>query len=244
MNPSQFGKYIQLEQLGAGTFGKVMLAYDTSTDRKVALKIPYDQTHAGHRLMQEEARTLGKHVHSNIVRVLGTDTVSEQSFIVMEFINGLSLHDWIKAKSQLPLDMALNVTVQILKALEYLHSNKVIHLDLKPANVLISSDMAVKLVDFGLARTLNTHSQTHGKGTWGYMAPEDFADKPNSDHRKDLWAVGVMLYEMLTGRSPFLGDEPHSPGGWQTAICSKQIERLSASLSDVSDGLQGVIDKG
>ena len=147
------------------------------------------------------------------------------------------------AGTPLPLSEAVRITLAVLDALGYAHEQRIVHRDVKPANILIGDDGTVKLTDFGLAEALGTGSVAGGGGTYPYMAPEDFAEDADSDYRSDLWAVGVVLYEMLAGRRPFNATRVKDPFAWKRAIEQEDPPRLSSLRPDLPSGLSEVVSR-
>ena len=151
----------------------------------------------------EEARVLDRLRHPNIVQVNSVDEIGGRVVIDMEYVRGRNLQEVLRETPQLPLAEAVSIAAQVCDGLAYAHSRRTVHRDIKPANILLTAGGMVKLVDFGLAEVLGTHSFAGGAGTYAYMAPEDFHPEEQSDRQSDIWAVGVILYEMLAGRRPF-----------------------------------------
>jgi hypothetical protein len=143
----------------------------------------------------------------------------------------------------MPLSEASRITLAVLAALGYAHEQRIVHRDIKPANILIGDDGAVKLTDFGLAEALGTGSVAGGGGTYPYMAPEDFAEDADSDYRSDLWAVGVVLYEMLAGRRPFNAARLKDPFSWKRAIEQSDPPRLSSLRPDLPAAVSEVVTR-
>jgi serine/threonine protein kinase len=203
--------YKILERLGAGGMGVVYKAEDTKLGRTVALKfLPSDLTRdseAKKRFIQE-ARAASALDHPNICTVHEIDETAEgQLFIAMTCYEGESLKAKIE-RGPLKLDEALDIAVQIAQGLAKAHEQKIIHRDIKPANILITKDGLVKIVDFGLAKLAGRTKLTRTgatPGTASYMSPEQLRGG-EADHRSDIWALGVVLYEMTTGETPFKGD--------------------------------------
>jgi serine/threonine protein kinase len=199
----------QVEALiGRGGMGAVYRGVQASLNRPVAIKILPAELSSNPDFMarfQREAQTLAKLNHNGIVTVFDFGTTAEgHLYFVMECIDGTDLAHLLRAQRLEP-DQALELTVQLCEALHYAHSQGVVHRDIKPANVLITRDGRAKLADFGLARPMSsartqlTASQMI-MGTPDYMAPEQWQGQ--ADHRADIYALGVMLYEMLTGTRP------------------------------------------
>ncbi|MDP1586794.1 MAG: serine/threonine-protein kinase, partial [Prosthecobacter sp.] len=197
--------------LGRGGMGAVYRGKQAALDRAVAIKLLPAELAADAEFMsrfQREARTLARLQHPGIVAVHDFGQTSQgHLYFVMEFVNGTDLARLIHGPGINPVQ-ALEVITQICDALQYAHSQGVIHRDIKPANVLINTEGRAKLADFGLARPTSeeTASLTRSNvvmGTPDYMAPEQMAGNAgHADHRADLYALGVMLYEMLTGQTP------------------------------------------
>ncbi len=201
-----------LSLLGAGGMGAVYQARQKGLDRVVALKIlpeEFGQDVKFALRFTREARTLAKLNHANIVSVYEFGNVDEVYYFLMEFIDGSTLRDVVHA-GRLDPKSALAIVPHLCDALQYAHDNGVVHRDIKPENILISKDGLVKIADFGLSRiignegpALPTLTQTHQVlGTPRYMAPEQFEGSHSVDHRADIYSLGVVFYEMLTGELP------------------------------------------
>jgi serine/threonine protein kinase/tetratricopeptide (TPR) repeat protein len=204
------GNYEIVALAGAGGMGVVYKARDLKLERTVALKflpLQVDSSSKEKEQFLKEARTASSLDHPNIGVIHGVEeTADGRSFIVMTFYEGESLAQ--KIRKGLSLHEAVDIAIQMTRGLEAAHARNVVHRDVKPGNVLITPDGLVKIVDFGLARVLTAVSitQTGGaSGTVGYMSPEQSLGKSN-DLRSDIWAVGVVLAEMLTGVNPFWRD--------------------------------------
>jgi len=203
--------YKILEKLGEGGMGVVYKAEDTKLDRFVALKFlpPHlSQAEEEKKRFIHEAKAASGLQHNNICTIHEiNETEDNQMYIVMECYEGESLKEKIE-RGPLPVDEALDIVIQIARGLEKAHAKEIVHRDIKPANILITEDGVVKIVDFGLAklagRTVLTKEGTT-LGTVNYMSPEQ-TEGADVDHRADIWALGVMFYEMLTGEKPFKGD--------------------------------------
>ncbi|WP_235952293.1 serine/threonine-protein kinase [Crateriforma spongiae] len=200
-----------IELLGAGGMGAVYKAKQEGLDRVVALKIlPAEFAHDAKFSLRftREARTLAKLNHPNIVSVFEFGNVQDTFFFLMEFVDGPTLRDVVRAGGLSPKH-ALEIIPHLCDALQYAHDNGVIHRDIKPENILLTHQGTVKIVDFGLSRLLDSPSQatdltgTHQvMGTPRYMAPEQFEGTHQVDHRADIYSLGVVFYEMLTGELP------------------------------------------
>lgn len=236
------GKYERLDVLGRGVSGIVYLAKDTLLNKQVALK-EVDVQAGDLRRFLEEARVMDRLRHPNIVRVNGVDRIEDKVVIDMEYVRGQNLQEVLRTEGAFTLDRALDITAQILDALQYAHTMQTVHRDIKPANILLTRDGTAKLADFGLAEILTTNAYAGGAGTYAYMAPEDFAEENHSDSQSDIWAVGITLFEMLTGERPFCVANPKSPFAWKRTLENDAPRPLSDFLPEVSPLLQAVLDR-
>lgn len=220
MAAGTIGKYERLDVLGHGTSGVVYLAWDTLLRRQVALKEIRADGPETERLL-DEARVLDRLRHPHIVRIHSVDVAPGNVILLdMELVRGRNLASFLKERAGEPIAEAeaARIVVSVLDALGYAHERRIIHRDVKPANILIGDDGVIKLTDFGLAEALGTGSVAGGGGTYPYMAPEDFSEDASSDRRSDLWAVGVLLYELLTGQRPFRVQRIKDPFAWKRAV--------------------------
>ena len=234
------GKYERLDVLGHGATGIVYLAKDTLLGKQVALKEIAAQGDEKHRFL-EEARVLDRLRHPNIVRVNSVDEIGGKVVIDMEYVRGRTLQDILRDTPTLPIAEAVGIAAQVCDGLAYAHSQRTVHRDIKPANILVTREGAVKLVDFGLAEVLGTHSFAGGAGTYAYMAPEDFHPEEQSDRQSDIWAVGVILYEMLAGRRPFVVPKSKDPFAWKQAVENDPIPLLTSVRPDAPPALDAIL---
>lgn len=234
------GKYERLDVLGHGASGIVYLAKDTLLGRQVALKEVAAQGEDKERMLGE-ARVLDRLRHPNIVQVVGVDEIGGKVVIAMEYVRGESLQEVLRQTPQLPLADAVSIAAQICDGLAFAHANRTVHRDVKPANILVGRDSVVKLVDFGLAEVLGTHSLAGGAGTYAYMAPEDFHEEENSDRQSDIWAAGVILYEMLAGRRPFQVGKAKDPFAWRRAIEQDPLTPVRSLRPDVPAEVDAIL---
>jgi serine/threonine protein kinase/tetratricopeptide (TPR) repeat protein len=216
LTPTKLGRYEIVDEIGKGAMGVVYLARDPLIGRLVALKtfrIGYsvkDQEMEQFRVrFMREAQSAGILTHPNIVTIHDVVEGSEDglAFIAMEYVRGTNLKLLLQDDKPLSLGFVADTIAQIGDALDYAHSNRVVHRDVKPANILITSDNKVKITDFGIARLDSSNLTQEGQllGTPNYMAPEQIQGK-EVDHRADLFSLGVVLYEMLTRHKPFQGE--------------------------------------
>jgi serine/threonine protein kinase len=221
---TQLGPYEVIAPLGAGGMGEVYRARDTKLGRNVALKVlPAAFASDADRMarFQREAQVLASLNHPSIATIHGLEETGSTRALVMELVEGPTLAERI-AQGPITINEALPIAKQIAEALEYAHERSVIHRDLKPANVKVTSDGAVKVLDFGLAKALATEASGANLansptisiaatqagvilGTAAYMSPEQAKGK-SVDRRTDIWAFGCVFYEMLTGKQAFEGE--------------------------------------
>lgn len=195
-------KYKLIETKGSGTFGTVWLAEDTWMGKQVALKIPHNQKEDFSRLIAEP-KLLASLTHPNIVQILTVDKAENIFFMVMEYVDGQSLAQLMQ-ESSLTLREVVDIVSQILSAVQYAHEKNVIHRDLKPGNILLTSDRKVKISDFGTATMTQAGKGPGIGGTLYYMAKEQVLGHPVP--ASDIYSVGVVLYEMVTGQLPFVDE--------------------------------------
>lgn len=207
---SSIGGYSVLDCIGSGGMGTVYRAVHTRLNRTVAIKVLHNAAPDGKKVDRflAEARLQAGLRHPGIATLYDFLEHNGQSCIIMEFVEGPTLAEYLQSYGSLSTLKALKVLRQVSEAVRYLHGQGIIHRDIKPANIKISPDGVVKLLDFGIARSLrsNAASTVPGLlvGTFEYTAPECFEGK-EADERSDIWSLGVLLYEMLTGRLPFEG---------------------------------------
>ena len=216
-----FGHYEIVKQIGAGGMGEVYLAEDTKLDRKVAVKILNEKFAAHESNLQrfiQEAKAASALNHPNILVIHEIGASENSNYIVSEFIEGETLRDSFK-DSPLKLSEVLDISIQIANALTAAHTAKIVHRDIKPENIMLRPDGYVKILDFGLAKlvepknigfeasTVKQNQTAKGviMGTVNYMSPEQ-AKGEKIDERTDIFSFGIVLYEMLAGRTPFAGD--------------------------------------
>ncbi|MDO9400421.1 MAG: serine/threonine-protein kinase [Polaromonas sp.] len=215
MSLNKLGRYDLIRVLGKGAMGLVYEARDPNLDRRVAIKtikvenLSEEAAAEYEARFRTEARSAARLQHPNIVSVYDSDRHGDVAFLVMEFIEGEDLKHHLDSGKRYSLEQSLRMVGDLLSALEYAHRQSVVHRDVKPANLLIENDGRVKLTDFGVARIQDSSEATRTQGsmvgTLKYMSPEQVQGQP-IDARADLFAVGIVLYQLLTGRRPFDGD--------------------------------------
>jgi tetratricopeptide (TPR) repeat protein/tRNA A-37 threonylcarbamoyl transferase component Bud32 len=231
--------YRIIEKIGRGGMGEVYLAVDTRLERRVALKfLPQELTSDAdaRQRFEREAKAVAALSHPNIVTIHEIGEHEGQVFMAMEYAAGRTLRELIQVAHQrgepLPLAMVMRIAAQIAAGLSAAHARGIVHRDIKPQNIIVGDDQAVKILDFGLAKLAGISTLTKGSmvlGTMHYISPEQARGK-EADRRSDLWALGVVLYEMLSGRLPFAGESPQ-------AILYSVIKAAPQSLADVRPGL-------
>ena len=214
MKPKKLGRYNVVAELGSGAMGTVYKAIDPKIGRTVALKVLHfknikegsDSLQARERFMVE-ARATGQLSHPNILTIFDVGEEDDHAYIAMEYLEGGTLEDIIQEGRFKDYDEIFDITGQIAKGLTHAHSRNIIHRDVKPANIMMAEGNVPKIADFGLARFTDSNLTTTGTvlGTPNYMSPEQIRGR-KIDGRSDLFALGIILYEMLTGEKPFSGD--------------------------------------
>ena len=253
---TKLGRYEIRSKIGEGGMGEVYLALDTQLDRQIAVKllpaeIARDQQRL-HRFLQE-ARAAAALSHPNIAHIYEIGEADGGYFIAMEFVEGLALDKKIGGRA-LPIAESLDIAIQITDALDEAHSKGITHRDIKSSNIMITPRGRVKVLDFGLAKVSQTTSTSEQisdsqlatrvktspgvvMGTVNYMSPEQAGGK-EVDARTDIWSVGVVLYEMVTGRLPFEGG---TPSHIIVAILEKEPLPLSVSVPNVPEALEWIV---
>ncbi len=264
--PKSLGKYIIVGPIGKGGMGEVFKAFQPDLNRHVAIKTLLSGEQASEDFLQRfqrEARFAAKLVHPNIVQIHDFGTEGKLHYIVMEYVEGRSLKD-LMSEQRLEPESALKIAHSVARALKFAHDQKVMHRDIKPANILIDRQGRVRILDFGLAKSLaDGKSLTLSSvmiGTPFYMSPEQaFAAPEEVDARTDLYSLGAVLYEMLTGRPPFQGatvlailrkieEEDPPPPGVSPSIdalvekaMAKDPERRFQTAGDLGDAIKGCL---
>ncbi|MFE3448005.1 Stk1 family PASTA domain-containing Ser/Thr kinase [Nonomuraea sp. NPDC059194] len=209
------GRYRIESRIARGGMATVYLALDIRLDRTVALKVMHRslaEDPAFVRRFIGEAKSVASLSHPNVVHVFDQGTDGDVVYLSMEYVPGKTLRDVLRARGRLPAREALEIMIPVLAALGAAHQQGMVHRDVKPENVLLTDDGRVKVVDFGLARAIEATNQTRTGvmiGTIGYMSPEQVTTG-GADVRSDVYAAGIMLFELVTGRQPYDGETPMS----------------------------------
>jgi serine/threonine-protein kinase len=244
----QVGSFVLADQIGRTNMGEVWRAWD-SANQQVALKTIAMDIRTDEMFLarfRQEAYEHRKLRHKSIVPIYDFFAEDDCLFLVMPFIEGGSLEDLLAREGQLPVQQALDISVQILEALDFAHQNMLIHRDVKPSNILMDNDRAY-LTDFGIALPIGKTRLTTGAGllgTPGYMSPEQITTPLDVDHLTDVYSFGCVLYEMLAGRPPFVAEGMDAGDvryRLQRQIVDDQPIRLREFNPDVSPRLEHII---
>lgn len=237
------GRYEIKELIGIGGMADVYKAYDITDEKDVAVKILKDEYLANEdfkRRFRNESKAIAMLSHPNIVKIFDVSFGDRIQFIVMEHINGITLKEYIEQQNIVQWKEAVHFTVQILRALQHAHDNGIVHRDIKPQNVMLLQDGTVKVMDFGIARFARDNGRTISEkaiGSVHYISPEQ-AKGDVTDEKTDIYSVGVLMFEMLTGKLPFDGDSPVS-----VAIKQMQTEpeKPREVNPEIPEGLEEII---
>ena len=236
------GRYEIQEIIGVGGMAIVYKAYDSIDDRVVAVKVLKDEFLANEdfkRRFKNESKAISVLSHPNIVKVYDVSFGEKMQYIVMEYIDGITLKEYIDQQKVLTWKETVHFTVQILRALEHAHARGIVHRDIKPQNIMMLEDGTIKVADFGIARIVNSETRTitdKAIGSVHYISPEQ-ARGDKTDEKSDIYSVGVMMYEMLTGSLPFESDNAVSVAIMQM----QQSPRRPRELNDkIPEGLEDI----
>lgn len=237
------GRYEIIELIGFGGMAIVFKAYDLQNQKYVAVKILKDEFLENEdfkRRFRNESKAIAVLAHPNVVKVFDVNFELSIQYIVMEYIDGITLKEYIEQQSSIKWKEAVHFSSQILRALQHAHDNGIVHRDVKPQNIMLLQDGTIKVMDFGIARFARENGKTISDkaiGSVHYISPEQ-ARGDATDEKTDIYAVGVILYEMLTGKVPFDGETPVS-------IAIKQMqnepERPTTINKTIPTGLEEII---
>ncbi len=210
--PDKIGKYRVLSELGRGATSRVFLCEDPFLERKVAIKVIKDDAPTDtymrrrfQRVFMNEAALTGKLAHPHIIAIYDAVTDDEDSYLVMEYVEGQTLETFCNPEALLPLERVVEIMFKASLALDYAYRHGVIHCDIKPANIMITGETDIKVTDFGAAfYDAADHTYLTGVGSPAYMSPEQVLEK-QLNHQTDIYSLGVVLYQLLTGKLPFQG---------------------------------------
>lgn len=237
------GRYEITDLIGVGGMANVYRGRDIMENRLVAVKIlknEYSENEEFVRRFRNESKAIAVLSHPNIVKIYDVGYENNMQYIVMEYIDGITLKEYIEQQGMLKWRDCVHFTIQILRALQLAHDRGIVHRDIKPQNVMLLSDGSIKVMDFGIARFSREVEASSSEKTMGsvhYVSPEQAAGA-RTDERGDIYSVGVMMYEMLTGRKPFNGDTP-------AAVALKHMNEApvppSQIVSSIYPGLEDII---
>jgi serine/threonine-protein kinase len=213
---NSLGRYEILSELGQGAMGVVYKARDPMLDRIVAIKtinltLPKEELAEYEARFYQEAKAAGGLSHRNIVTIHDIGRSDRVAYMAMEFLEGQELRRLMQARAPIPIARALDIGAQVAEGLQFAHDRQIIHRDIKPANIMVLNEGLVKITDFGIARMRTNEVKTMTGmilGSPKYMSPEQVSGK-RADTRSDIFSLGVVIYEMLTGTSPFVADNIH-----------------------------------
>ncbi len=243
------GRYQIIEELGKGGMGKVYKANDTDIKEKVAIKLIKPEISTNKKTIerfQNELKFARKIRHKNVCQMYDLNREEGTYYITMEYVEGENLKNMIRMSRQLGIGTAISVAKQVCEGLAEAHKLGVVHRDLKPSNIMIDREGSVRILDFGIARSLKEKGITGAGvmiGTPEYMSPEQVEAK-ETDQRSDIYSLGVILYEMVTGRVPFEGDTPFTIGVKHKSETPKNPKELNAQIpEDLSNVILRCLEK-
>lgn len=237
-------RYEIIRPVGSGGMAEVFLAHDNLLDRNVAIKMLRDQFLADKDLLEQfkrEAKSAARLIHPYIINIYDVVSEGDIQYIVMEYVEGVTLKEYLK-EHKLPLNAVLEIAVRLADALQHAHSRNIIHCDIKPQNILIDKNLNPKITDFGIAKMISSQTTVYTSAVMGsvhYISPEQ-AIGGKITASSDVYSLGVVLFEMLTGHVPFTGNTAVSVAMMHA---EKPVPLLSDFMEEVPDGLQQIIDK-
>ena len=231
------GRYQIIEELGKGGMGKVYKANDTDIKEKVAIKLIKPEISTNKKTIerfQNELKFARKIRHKNVCQMYDLNREEGTYYITMEYVEGENLKNMIRMSRQLGIGTAISVAKQVCEGLAEAHKLGVVHRDLKPSNIMIDREGSVRILDFGIARSLKEKGITGAGvmiGTPEYMSPEQVEAK-ETDQRSDIYSLGVILYEMVTGKVPFEGDTPFTIGMKHKGEIPKDPKEVNSQIPE------------
>ncbi len=239
------GRYVVQAVVGTGGMAVVYRAFDKKKNRIVAIKVlrpEYESDEEFVRRFSREAEAASKVSHENIVNMLDVGIDGDMRYIVMEYVDGQTLKEMIRQRGTIHPDTAIRMAIRILAAVDHAHRNGIVHRDIKPQNIMVDNQGRVKVADFGIARLKASQATTTEEGSNGsvlgsvhYFSPEQ-ARGEVADEKSDLYSVGVVMYEMLTGRVPFDGET-------SVSVALKHVSEEPKSMRDHQEGISKALDE-
>lgn len=245
---SNLGRYEIIKELGRGAMAVVYEAKDPLIDRIVAIKtinlrdLKPDEKQEYEARFYQEARAAGRLNHPNIVTIHDLGESGGMAYIAMELLKGCELQNLLKNEQPLPVEESLNIVIQVATGLAYAHEHGIVHRDIKPSNIMVLKGRQIKIADFGIARmTTSLLSTETGKvmGSPLYMSPEQVLNH-SFDSRSDIFSVGTLLFQMLTGQMPFMADTANSV---MYQIVHEEPQKPSLINSEVPETLDAIVSK-
>lgn len=247
-SPAILGRYKVLKELGRGAMGVVYLGKDPTIQRFVAIKtMRLDENDDSDKLQEmkarffREAESTGRLSHPNIVTIFDAGEEGPLGYIAMELLEGTTLKDWSRKPKLLSFEQVISIVATVAEAMDYAHQQGVVHRDIKPANIMLTKEQVIKIMDFGIAKiAMSAKTQTNiVMGTPTYMSPEQIAGK-KVDGRSDMFSLAVVMFELLTGRPPFLAD---NVSALLFAIAQTPHPSLKALRPDLPPTVKNVMDR-
>lgn len=238
------GRYKIIRPVGYGGMAEVFLAHDELLDRNVAVKMLRDQFLSDKELLeqfQREAKSAARLVHPYIINIYDVVSEGNNQYIVMEYVDGVTLKEYMQ-EHKLSLNAVLEIGVRLADALQHAHSHKIIHCDIKPQNILLDKNMNPKIADFGIAKMVTNQTMVYSKAVMGsvhYISPEQ-ASGGKITACSDVYSLGIVLFEMLTGQVPYVGTTAVAVAMMHV---EKPVPRLADYMENVPEGLQEIMDK-
>ena len=239
------GRYVVQAVVGTGGMAVVYRAFDKKKNRIVAIKVlrpEYESDEEFVRRFSREAEAASKVSHENIVNMLDVGIDGDMRYIVMEYVDGQTLKEMIRQRGAIHPDTAIRMAIRILAAVDHAHRNGIVHRDIKPQNIMVDNEGRVKVADFGIARLKASQATTTEEGSNGsvlgsvhYFSPEQ-AKGEVADEKSDLYSVGVVMYEMLTGQVPFDGET-------SVSVALKHVSEEPKSMRDHQEGISKALDE-
>ena len=237
------GRYLLLSIIGSGGMAVVFSAYDQVAGKTVAVKMLHEETAPTFRnQFISEANALSQIQHPGVVKLYEASLDKSPYFFVMEYVEGITLREYISRRKILPHSEVIEFSLQILSALSHIHSKGIVHCDIKPDNVILMKNGRIKLTDFGIARmpgVIPDLPPDRAVGTVYYVSPEQ-AEGKVLDHRSDLYSLGIMIYQMSSGKLPFMSNDIDKVALMQSSAPPKRPRSINP---EISKGLEQIILK-